>query len=380
MIGIKVSARNFFGINSFIITSILVVFLVSIPFFSILRAPLIIFHIFCFYGVVFFKDQQMVIDKSHLIIATLFLYSIIQNLILGSDWIVLFQSIVVILLLFFSIQIACINSTYFYDFKRYTSLSKVLLCLLPFFCISFVGWSETRRAGLFMNPNITAHLALMLLPIVLLGLKRVKIIFLSFIVVLFIAILTASRSALMALLLSFSVFIFTSYFYKIKFLLASSILLAVTLISMYGVDLAIWLFTDVIPLFGHSDSRLLYMGYNGRDVLEAAALERFYTQPFLGLGFGGAKFEIDGEVLGTHNGLLELLLRFGLVGSFIFLLLFLRLIWMTSKQNRIFKPVTMMSLAAILSLSTNSSTFFVFNYLFIYVIFLVYLGYRVRNN
>src|SRR5690606_27087510 len=50
----------------------------------------------------------------------------------------------------------------------YNKVSKLILLLLPLFLISFESWSPTRSAGIMGNPNITAHIFIMLLPFVLL--------------------------------------------------------------------------------------------------------------------------------------------------------------------------------------------------------------------
>ncbi|MEX7492959.1 O-antigen ligase family protein, partial [Acinetobacter baumannii] len=108
------------------------------------------------------------------------------------------------------------------------------------------------------------------------------------------------------------------------------------------------------------------------------ALERFSHQPVLGLGFDGAKFEIDGHALGTHNGLLDLLLRLGYAGTALFAVFSIVIVKIASALKPPFKAVSIMALIAIFSLSTNSSTFFVFNYLFLYVLILICAGKKAR--
>ncbi|WP_446089707.1 O-antigen ligase family protein [Acinetobacter sp. 1124_18A] len=228
-----------------------------------------------------------------------------------------------------------------------------------------------------MNPNITAHMAVMLLPFIMLGIRTFKFRLLAVLIALAISIVTASRSATMALALSVGVFALFSFFPRLRFVSVLIVVLAATLISAYGVDIV----SAVIAKYSITgDSRLLYTGYNSRDILMQIAVERFKGQPWFGLGFDGAKFELDGHELGTHNGLLDLLLRFGIIGTSIFAIFMLYLGFMVSRQKKPFKPVSAMALVAIMSLSTNSSTFFVFNYLFLYVVVLIYVGYFNRKN
>ncbi|EPJ8867341.1 O-antigen ligase family protein, partial [Acinetobacter baumannii] len=78
------------------------------------------------------------------------------------------QAVTMVTLVFFTTQIAQSLGENFYESGQYKKLSKFLFFLLPFFCVSFMSWTESRQAGLFMNPNITGHLSVMLLPFILL--------------------------------------------------------------------------------------------------------------------------------------------------------------------------------------------------------------------
>lgn len=369
-----IDLRKLLGINAFILSSILIILIISIPVFAFLRVPFIIAHIMIFSLACVLYKQKIGINFAQNFIFALIFYVLIQNLYLGKSWIVVIQSIAMPILLLMTVQLAQINSLYFYESKDYKKLAKILFCLLPFFAVSLNVWSDTRSAGLFMNPNITAHMALMLSPFILLGLKTKKMKALLLLLVSLLIAITASRSGLLAFLLSVSSYIFVSYFKNIKFVFLTVLIAATTLISIYGVDIAVWLFSEVISK-ENSSSRLLYTGYNGRDILMDHALERFSSQPWFGLGFDGAKFELDGHELGTHNGMLDLLLRLGIIGTALFSLFSICLVYMASKANIAIKPVVVMSLVAIFSLSTNSSTFFVFNYLFLYAVILTYVGY-----
>lgn len=369
---------NILSLNSFVISSIIIIFIVSFPAFSFLRVYLIILHFFIFYFFILYKNKKIYFNKSLFIVFLIFIYILVQNLILEGDEISIIQALVMTSFLFITSQIALAEGVSYSKNEKYKLLSCILLIFLPLFLISFTEWNSLRKPGLFMNPNITSHLAVMLLPIVMLGLNSKTYKFLAFFLVFVISIVTASRSAMMALVLGMLSYVLVSRYprlgaYSLLFILSFAVVF-----SIYSVDIAVWIFNKFSSLLGGTNSRLLYTGYNGRDVLMEYALNRFEKQPILGLGFDGTKFEVGGTVKGTHNGLMELLLKFGILGTVIFLIFILNLVWMTSKHNSNFKAVTMMSLTLILSLATNSSTFFVLNYLFIYTLLLVYLGFKFQ--
>ncbi|WP_440455079.1 O-antigen ligase family protein [Psychrobacter sp. ASPA161_9] len=377
----NIKSPNFISLNSFVLTSILVIFIVSFSALAPLRAPLIVIHFALFYFLVMYKHQIVIMNKSLIAIFSLVFFVVIQSIIFQGSMLIIVQSIALVLFLFFTSQIALAEGKSFYHKEQYKTLSKILLILLPFFLVSFTRWSDFRQPGLFMNPNITSHLAVMLLPFILLGLDRKKYKFLAVMLVAVITVITASRSATLAFILSLLSYIFVTKFPRSNFFTLFLLLATVLGISIYSVEIADWVAGHVSGLASSSDSRLLDTGYNGRDVLMQLALERFQSQPIIGLGFDGVKFDRGGgRELGTHNGLIETLIKFGIIGTVIFALFCLSLIWMTSKHNPRFKAVTVMSLAAIFSLSTNSSTFFVLNYLFIYSVILVYLGYRAQDE
>lgn len=374
----NIKAPAFISINSFVISSLIVIFIVSFSSLASLRAPLVVVQFLLFYMLIVYKHKKVVMNNSLILVFMLIGYVLIQSMIFQGSIITIFQSIAMVVFLFFVSQIALTEGDEFYRKGQYKSLSKMLLFLLPFFMISFTQWSPFRQPGLFMNPNITSHLAIMILPFVLLGLDRTRYKVLAAVIVLGILLITASRSATLAFALSLLAYMLMTRFPKSGFLGVFSLLGGILLFSIYSVDVATWVSAQFTELVSSSDSRLLNTGYNARDVLLEISINRFKAQPLLGVGFDGTKIILDGHELGTHNGLVETLLKFGIIGTSIFVAFFLSMIWMTAKQASMFKPVTVMSLAAILSLSTNSSTFFVLNYLFIYSVLLVYLGYRLR--
>lgn len=376
----NMKAPKLISVNSFVLSSILVIFIVSFSEFAFLRAPLIVVHFSLFYMLIIYKHRKIVLDKSLILVLLLVVYVLIQSLIFQGSIITIFQSVAMVIFLFFTSQIALTEGEAFYKREQYKSLSKILLVLLPFFLISFTNWSPFRQPGLFRNPNITSHLAVMILPFVLLGLNTKKLKFLAIFIVLLVLLVTASRSATLSFALSLLAYALISKFPKSGFLSLFLVLGSILVFSVYSVDIATWVAGSFVELVSSSDSRLLNTGYNARDVLLEISINRFKEQPLLGVGFDGTKIILDGHELGTHNGLIETLLKLGIIGSSVFTAFCLYLIWMTSKHNPIFKPISVMSLAAIFSLSTNSSTFLLLNYLFIYSVLLAYLGYRVRNE
>ncbi len=377
----NIKVPSFISLNSFVLTSILIIFIISFSNFASLRAPLIVVHFTLFYFLVMYKHRILIMNKSLIIISLLVVFVVIQNIIFQGSLLIVVQSIALVLFLFFTSQIALAEGKSFYHKEQYKTLSKILLVLLPFFLISLNSWSDFRQPGLFRNPNITSHLSVMILPFILLGLDQKRYKVFAVIIVVLITTITASRSSVLAFSLGLLTYIFVTIFPKSNFFTLFVLLASVLGISIYSVEIAEWVSGNFSSLVSSSDSRLLDTGYNGRDVLMQLALERFESQPIIGLGFDGVKFDSgSGHVLGTHNGLIETLIKFGIIGAFIFSLFCSSLIWMTSKHIPRFKAATIMSLATIFSLSTNSSTFFVLNYLFIYSLLLVYLGYRVQDS
>lgn len=376
----NIKAPKLISVNSFVLSSILVIFIVSFSSLASLRAPLLVLQFSFFYFLIIYKHKKIIANKSLIAIFLLTVFIVIQSMVFQGNILTIFQSIAMVSFLFFASQIALTESQYFYDKDQYKTLSKTLLILLPFFLISFTRWSDLREPGLFQNPNITSHLSVMLLPLILLGLDKNRYKVLAIILVILVTLITASRSSTLALFLSLFAYAFVTKFPKSHFITLFLLLGTILVFSFYSVDIATWVSSSFSSVTSASDSRLLNTGYNGRDVIMQLAMDRFKAQPIIGLGFDGVKFEIEGHELGTHNGLIETLIKFGIVGTTIFTAFFLSLIWMTSKHNSVFKPATVMSLAAILSLSTNSSTFLLLNYLFIYSVLLAYLGYGIKSQ
>lgn len=353
-----------YHLKYFIIYSLLVILVISSLELSILRVPMIVMHIFL---ITLFKEPIIKLDKINFALYCLFLYVIIQSLVLGLELLDFGQSLTIIALhiLFYNY---IRNASYDNEIEsQLASLSKILLIIIPFFLVTFRFWSDTRLAGVFSNPNITAHTAIMLFPIAVLRLTEKRFLLLLGIILL-IVILTVSRSALLALLLGIGIYILiTKTKIKINFLFICFWTCIVLVLSWYIVDIAFYLYSYISGFYTSQDTRLLYMRYNGRDILFEMALERFHSSPFWGLGFQGAKFQIEDHTLGSHNGALDLLLRIGIFGSSLFIILFLNILRNISLVvSRKEKAAVLAGLTVLLSLATNSSVFLVFNYYFFY--------------
>lgn len=362
--------NNFF--LRFILISVCIVFLLQYPLLSFLRVPLLIGHV----GVLFFfnfKIRKLVF--SDFIYFFLVLYVIVQGVLLQKeiDILVFIQALISVLLyyLFSSYNCNVIESGLKVDFHK---IAEYITYSLPFFYISFQDWSLTRSAGLLGNPNITAHVFIMLTPFCLFVSHKIRYYILLIGIVFVGLVMFASRSALLAFLFGLVTYFVTISFKRTRFRFPFYLILLglVIYLSFNAVDIAAQTMANYGYFFSDVDSRLTYLSYNGRDMLHDLALERLKGNELIGLGFDGAKFETDsGHILSTHNGFLEIFLRLGYIGSAIYLGLLIYMIYNISKaSNKYFRGAALMGFAIFLSLSTNSSTFFVFNYLFYYIIFM----------
>lgn len=364
------------GINNFIISSLLIILVISQSGFSNLRVLLITCQIIFFSIAIIAVKRKVHLNFGVFTLSALFVYIIIQNIVLQTELIFVFQSILMVSILILITQISALNSEYYFESGAYKKLSKILLFLYPLLTLSFTAWSQTSSPGLFNNPNITGHISIMIIPLILLGIyDKKKWIFYLWSLALVVVIITESRSTLMAWVLCLSIYLLVTKTPNINFIGVTTLVSLTTVLSAYAIDIATWLLFTSLNLAGTYNTRFLYLQYNGRDVIWEYALNRFYEEPLFGLGFGGAKFEIEGHVLDTHNGFLEILIRLGLIGTLIFLVYILNLCYMISKSHPSLKPALTVSVVAIMSLATNSSTFFVFNYLFLYVNIIVYASY-----
>ena len=261
------------------------------------------------------------------------------------------------------------------DISNISFASKFLLLLIPLFFISpTISLVSLRYSGVFYNPNITAHTALCILPLILLGLnKRNK--FLTLLVVISLIIFLGSRSSFMAFFLGiFVLFISMKFKNGLNFIPSLMLMTVVSYVSWNAIDLVAD-FTEHLALLFNKKSHLLYEGSNGREKIFELTLKRWRESPYLGIGFGNTKIDIGkGVEFSSHNSLYELLLKTGIFGVILWFSLFLVIVYKISKSsNKWTKSLALMNVAIILSLSTSSSIFFVFNYYWFYflIIFVI---------
>lgn len=372
---------SLFDIKSFVYSSLLIILLISYLDFLDIRVLLVTSQIVFFSIALIVIKKKLYMNFGVLILIILFIYIIIQNIVLQTESLYVFQSILMILILIMITQFSALNSNSFLGTEQYIKLSKRLLLFYPLLAISFRTWSETSSPGLYNNPNITGHISIMIIPLILIGIfDKKKLVMTLWFFSLVIVIVTESRSTLMAWALCLATYLVVKKIPKINTFGIIILVILTTIFSAYAIDIAVWLLFNSLNLSGQYDTRFLYLEYNSRDIIWEYASNRFYNQPFFGLGFGGSKFDLDGEILDTHNGYLEILIRLGLIGTFIFLIFILNLCYMISKSKSYFKPALIVSLVAIMSLATNSSTFFVSNYLFLYVNIIIFSAYVYSQN
>lgn len=374
--------KNF--IILFVITSIIVMFLITNFQLGILRVPLIIGHLLALY----FFNLKFKLDLFIKLNLFFLIYVVVQSLVIQSSISILLfvQAIVsVVLYVIFYLYSLHKSQNLFTDvFLRQTSTYTVYF--IPLLLVSLVDWNILRNAGILGNPNLTSHTMATILPFSLM-VKRSKTLYIVLSgIVLYSLYSYASRSALLAIIFGVLGYWLSLKNFKRKGLMFAVYSIVVIYLSYNIVDLII----DFLSLYGRYfngvDSRLLYTGYNGRDILFEQAYERFEGNEFFGLGFDGSKFELGFDhVLSTHNGFLEILLRLGYGGMIIFgVILFYILLKISQVKESYTRSAAFMSFVVIMSLSTNSSTFYVFNYYFYYLILIyciaVFNKIRFENN
>jgi len=309
------------------------------------------------------------------IIAVFFLYFIFQNLYLEPSVIAFFQPLVLTLLYFVFYFYLKHITKYGLDISNFSFASKFLLVLLPVFFISpTVSLVSFRYSGVLYNPNITAHTALNIFPLILLGLNKRKML-LALFIVLSLVIFLGSRSSFMAFFLGiFVLFISMKFKNGLNFTFSLILITIVVYVSWNAIDLAANV-TEYLAFIFNEKSHLLYEGSNGRDKIFELSLKKWEESPYFGVGFGNAKIDTGkGIEFSSHNSLYELLLKTGIFGVILWFFLFLVIIYKISKSsNKWIKSIALMSVTIILSLSTSSSVFFVFNYYWFYflIIFVI---------
>lgn len=363
----KSISKNF--IVLFIIVSIVIISIIANFQLGVLRVPLILTHLIIFF---LLSLRSFKFDLYVRLNILFFVYVIVQSLFIQFDLTLLLfiqASISIQLYLFF--YFSCINKAEnLFDDKLLIRTSNYIICLIPFLLISLVDWNVFRTAGILGNPNLTSHTLATILPFTLMVKRKNSL----YIVLCFFVLISlyyyASRSALLAIIFGVIGYIISLKFHKKKTLFYFFYVVLVIYLSYSIVDLLIDFLTLYGQYFDGVDSRLLYTGYNGRDILFEQAFDRFEGNELFGLGFDGAKFEIGYDhVLSTHNGFLEILLRLGYGGMIIFGAILFYMLWKISQvKEKYTRSAAFMSFIIIMSLSTNSSTFYVFNYYFYYLI------------
>jgi len=344
------------------------IFVVQALGFSALRIPFLLVYIL---GLCFLNFSIVKVDKFIALNFLMVLYTIVQSLIIQQKLtlLVFIQAVVSVsmYLIFYLYNIKVVKKI---DKKFLESTSYYLLFFLPVLLVSIVEWNIRRSAGLLGNPNVSAHTLLFMIPFVLM-VKRTKLVYsILAIIVLICLVQFASRSAMLAFIFGVGGYLISMKWPKNKFILYLIYVGAVIYLSYEVVEIMKYFLDTYGYFFTDVNSRLLETTYNSRDVLFEQAFQRFQGNEFWGLGFDGAKFNLSGDhELSTHNGFLEILFRLGIGGLTIFGALLIYMLKKISQvKNNYLRSAAFMSFVIMMSLSTNSSTFFVFNFFFYYLI------------
>ncbi|MDB9955031.1 O-antigen ligase family protein [Flavobacteriaceae bacterium] len=363
----------------FIVISLIIVLITTTFKADFLRVPLMILHII---GTFIFRGSFSKPDSIVYVLVIFFVYFIFQNLYLQTTSLAFLQSLILtVLYLLFYIYLKNVTIGGI-ERKNLKTISKSLFLLILFFFISpSVSLISGRYSGVFSNPNVTAHTALNIFPIILLGFNKTNKIFVSF-VVLGLIIFLGSRSSLVAFLLGFIVLFISMMFKKGLNFFYSLIVMSLVLYSSWNVIEITANSTDYLSLIFNEKNHLLYQGSNGRDELFDLSLKKWEESPVLGSGFYNSKIEYKNKEFSSHNSVYELLIKTGILGTILWLTLFLVIMYKICRSsNKWEKSLGLMSMAIILSLCSNSSIFFVFNYYWYYfsIIFIISQS-RIKNK
>lgn len=364
-----------FGVLPFLLITLVFYLIITIFSNPILRAFLVYSSVFIFFLAAVFSFKKLKLRVLG-IFATLFficIYKLIQFFYVDDDFHLIVNEMLMLFALFSVIFYASNIDSISY-LKNYNIRFFLILIIVFSFFISYKDWSLTRISGIFSNPNLTAHTAVVLFPFVLLFLNK-RHVFFIFLLLVLLLVLTASRSAILALM-CMSIAYFILYRYRVLgFFKVFLLVIALTLFSWFAVDLLSSFMEDFSAYFV-SESRVFYTGYNGREILKQIGWDRFLSNPYFGVGSSLSKVYVDGQVLGMHNSFLDLLLRYGVFGTLLLAFLFLQILSIACDQNNGYRVASIVSLVGILSLATNSSVFLVLNYYFFWSLVLVFYGYN----
>lgn len=363
----------FTSLGLFLWLTIFFTFIFGIPGLEGLRVPLYLVILLIFGLGYAYKVKLTYINFLLILFAA---FPLLQFIVLQGELLSTIQAVIVIFSLFLIHNFARRQEL---QLNTLNTIAIFITVIMFTFHYNIIGWNA-RSAGLFGNPNTTAYVAITLLPIVLMFSQSRKIQSICWLNVIAIVIFTASRGALMALILGLIAYFITKLF-KLRYLGLCAVSIGCLIFSFYAIDIA-----NYIKSYGFSsqsfgeDTRLLRVDSNSREDIYLIAYERFFSSEteYIGLGFDQAKFDIGAgiaEHAGTHNSFLEILLRLGFIGlTFFSIYLFVLLRKIASIQNIRNRGLTAMHFVVILSLSTNASVFLVLNFYFFYLITIIEVG------
>lgn len=314
-------------------------------------------------------------DKLATTILVLMIYMTVNTYIKSHDISLTLQSIV-LYTSYFSLYIFLINS----KFIEKNNFKYFSLFLIMSMFISFDSYvSEGRTLGIMGNPNLTAHCALLLLPMVLYFQRNNAILqSLSLMITLILIISTGSRSSLLAYFIMFLVL--AIYKLNIKFTLKRnyltlifSLLLTILLIDLAPLIVNTGFVSDIVE-----NTRYSYVGDNHRGIIWIEAFSIFREHIFTGAGIG-IKFinEESGKILGFHNTYISILISGGMIG-FLFFLVILRLMVRRNFNNTILSQYQMIQLVVFISISYSAEIFFIISYHF-YILF-IFQTFNLQGN
>lgn len=215
--------------------------------------------------------------------------------------------------------------------------------VMPDYGIDFVSNNEISWRGIFNHKQyLGRQMVISIVTCLHLFLDKSKhrfwlmgLLFLSLILL----ILSSSKSALILLILSlglFPIFSLLKQGYRLKipiFIFSFLIVISITLLITLNLQ------TILVDFLGKD------LTFNGRTTIWQLTLEKAWERPWLGYGYSGfwtsdaASYilnntwavvaKTEGVRFHAHNGFIEVFLQLGLVGLFLCLTSFLRLVWRT---------------------------------------------------
>lgn len=361
------------SLNIVLWLTIISMVIIGISGFEMLRLPFFLLVIV----IVSLKSiSYLKLTNANVLLLIFAVYPLIQFYVLEGKLLPTVQAIVMIFSMFFVSNFITQQKV---NEKQLNVIATVITFGMFAFYFNTVKW-YARFSGVFSNPNTTAYMAITLLPLILMFSSSKKIKTIAVINVVALTVYTASRGALMALLLG----LFTYYIVKIakfRFLGIWGVALSCLAVSVYALDIAAYFVETFIKSEEiRTGTRLLRMDSNSRGLITSMAYDRFFSSgtEMFGLGYDQAKFNIGeggAATAGTHNSYLETLIRLGYIGvgfaAFYIVLL-------TDRMHRIknvkYRSIIAMQLTIFLSLATNASVFMVLNFYFFYFIILIEIG------